>query len=30
VFSAERVDRLATMPERLARGTLAAAVDGRG
>ena len=29
VFSAEPVDRLATIPERLAGGALAAAVDGR-
>ena len=29
VFSAEPVDRLATIPERLAGGTLAAAIDGR-
>jgi aspartate/methionine/tyrosine aminotransferase len=29
VFSAEPVERLATIPERLARGTLAAAVEGR-
>jgi hypothetical protein len=30
VFSAEPVERLATIPERLAGGTLAAAVAGRG